>query len=334
MITFINIGFRKTKIIIDTGFFSNIAFSMGVILILIGLLNYIKLTSNYCYLYMFLSTIGIIIIFSQLLYKSIKSLKYGIWPENPNHKIKLFLILSRSKSMLEYILKNNSISSSINYSDLKINNKENIQSFSQYKNNIIKTTDESSSKDFSATSANDNQQTIIKKDNSFNVSEEESNINFLENYLQDNMNQLYELNTIDSINEQNSYTNIRKYVKRRTNNSFEYYFSRVRSTFFFNIFLLIISVIILIIYYLIFYINYDENMMKEDIKYVNNNWIYTCHEGNFEIYVYFIELILIVWLLIKLKNIHKYVMIQTEVLFIFMILCIWIFLGPLTNVIL
>jgi len=320
------------KIIKDTGCYSNSIFSFGIILILLGMLNYIKLTPNYCFLCTFLFNSGIVLIYGQLYLKSMKSLKYGIWVENPNHQSKLFIILTGLKRILQQI--NNSNITTVNsYTDSSIYiNKENINSKiykGNQENDIEKTKDLSS---VSSYNEHTNDLKVVGKENSNDIIKKDNSIDFLENFLRIEIDQSSEIDTFDNMSVPNSYSDIKKYIKRNSKNNFEKLFTRVCTAFYFSIFLFLLSLVVFCIYYFSFYFNYDEKMRESDTKYVNENWIYTCHEGNFEIYLYFIQFTLITWLLIKLKDVFKYSLILSETCYIFMILLIWIFLGPFTNV--
>ncbi|ORX87900.1 hypothetical protein BCR32DRAFT_274109 [Anaeromyces robustus] len=313
IVTIIIIFNKTSRIIKDTGLYSSLIFSIGIILVLIGSLFYIRFTTFGCFMHSFLTHYGFLLIYSQFVYKFIISLQYGIRQDNPRHQLKLQFILVRSKPIINYLLKN--VSSSITeYNSGLYTSNENICSRS-CNISIVKLFNEVNN-DFTANIMNES--LAIPKDDQ---------INFVSSFIYENLNNSFEFFSIEKANITNSFTELKEYVKRTKTDYYQKYFLRVCNVFFFNILLLIYGISVYIINSI--YIR-DITLGKE---LVDDEFIPNCDNGQTDIFVLTIENIMVIWLLYKQKPIFKYSLVLKEIRYLSITVYLWVFIGPLVDVI-
>jgi len=304
---------RNKSIIKDTGIYSSIIISLGVISVFIGLFENLKFTNSGCYMQFFFRNYGFFIIISQFLYKIEKSLQYGVNPEKLTHRSKIFIILSRSKKLLEHLMKvsTNEISGIYN-----IDNKKPSTSETLLKSSVM--------------NAFNNEKNQLTSDTSSDINE--CHISFLNNYLKSDMSM--ELSSIDNIPINSQFLNIKKYVKRTYSNDYSRYFNRVCSIFYLNILVLLVLFIFFYLYYVLMNDDQGNNNKWMGFKLIDNDngWTNYCIEGNTVQFLYFVEGLILLLLLLKLRNIFNYALVFLETCNILIIILIWIFLGPLINV--
>jgi len=310
ILTIIIIVKRKTKIITDTGLYSSIIFSVGVIMVFCGPLFYLNFTIDNnigCFMNSFLTHIGFILIYTQYLYKAIVNTQYGINTTKAKHRDKLKMIFNLEKSLLELILKTSTQNSS-SIINCKSSGSEELLENDTLNNNHKK---------YSMNTLN-----LIDE---INMIQCEDQKNFMDNFLSDN--KLNEQNSLDNISSSSNYKNIREYVKKRKYNISEKMFSHVVQTFRFNI--------ILIIFYILVYI--INALFIKDIEWkkelVNNEFIFNCQYGNTELFLTTVENLLVVFLIYKIRKIFKFSLVLKEIRLLTFTVYMWVFIGPLVDVI-
>jgi len=304
---------RKSLIIKDTGIYSCIIFSIGSNMIFIGIICFLKFSQMGCFLNSFFIHIGFLLIYTQYLYKTILSTQYGILQKNPDHQNKLYVIFNREKPLLDKIL--NSAECNSNFY-MNNNNDNGLNS------NIPKTSRINSNTNAVSTLNNYEikDQNLIQKDDTANI---------LNRYISNNDKLIIE-EDLDMPKITDSFSDLKKYVKRTKVNYFESYFLGVVQVLRVNCVLVIFYILVFSFYYINFFYLRKIKIEKTLVK---NSFITTCYNGKTELLLATTEDILILILLFRGRKIFKYSLVLNEIRNLTISEYIWIFIGPLVDVI-